>query len=365
VNFSADKPWPLILFYHGTGGAPETGLIRHAICDRDYIVVGMEYSGPEAEVLTGAGIDRELATIPKLRELLGKQVPLDNRTLIGGFSLGGWTTERLARKGFATMAGAMIMGAGQLPLAVAEAQGSGPANEPTAKFPVYVGIGQVDTNHTYSVLATDDYRARGHPVTFDEFLGRSHQGPRESEYLAQWLIVQRTGPGAGLSELAGHWFDAKLSAAAGKEPVVHLLFLEHMTGAPFAGFLTKADKQRLNDLIATARRHPSFRAHLKSEEAYRSVLDHERRFTRANELIAVAEQYRRVWAADKTGHYGLRAALDIVRLRNNLRVLTESLAKDHAVELPAFPSSPVAEHALLEHFSALDQQLNTWRPPLP
>ena len=43
-NYSPDRKWPAVFYYHGTGGSPTTDLIRAHTQDKDWIVVGMTYT---------------------------------------------------------------------------------------------------------------------------------------------------------------------------------------------------------------------------------------------------------------------------------------------------------------------------------
>ena len=42
-NFTPNKKWPVIFFYHGSNGKPDTHVMRRFTGGKNYIVVGMEY----------------------------------------------------------------------------------------------------------------------------------------------------------------------------------------------------------------------------------------------------------------------------------------------------------------------------------
>lgn len=43
-NYSPDRKWPAVFYYHGKGGKPTTGLMQAHTRNKDWIVVGMTYT---------------------------------------------------------------------------------------------------------------------------------------------------------------------------------------------------------------------------------------------------------------------------------------------------------------------------------
>ena len=344
-----DHAWPVIIYFHGTGGRASTGRLRHYTQDRGFIIVGKSYALPKDQSLSRQGVLREIDEITEIRHQLSQRVTLADRTYVSGFSKGGWMSDLLVSEGFPTLAGAMILGAGRMPDDVGKTIGREKRVLDHPNIAIYIGIGQMDTNLVYSLRAQAHYTELGHPVIFDEYLGKGHQWAADSYYLTQWLQGES---GASLGESAQVWWDA---AQAHAEKITDVferyLFLERVYHSPFANKVSVTKRAELKKLLDRVRRHRSLKEAMAAHTAYQSALSKERAFKRSDELPQIALQFQRVELRYPNTHHGERAALDLVRLRDNYRTLTVG-------DDTAFPVPKKDVPSLRRDFAKLAEVLN-------
>lgn len=361
-DYNDQRAWPLIVFYHGTGGSPTTGMMRHYTREKGFIVVGMAY-GSDPMFFGAENISTETRHIALIRERLGQVVKLDGRVYIGGFSLGGWTSDLITRRGVPGLAGSLIMAAGKHPGdldAVVKPKELAP--QPQASGPVYIGLGQYDGNFVYALRAVELYRKRNQLVTFDEFLGRGHESPRETELLYQWLTIESLNDPKKRAAEAARWFDGKWADSEKIEaPLTRYLYLKHMSGAPFARYLDSSRRAQLLGTIHKASGSPDFAAEFKIRDGYFTLLNREKDSVRPGELIPLMQEYHRLYLSKQASHYGQRAGLDVLRLRQNIRLQKSSSQGGGEPDL-AIPETAVPEDKLKGDFQALGKRFNTWMP---
>ena len=231
TDYDAGRSWPLIYLFHGTGGRASTGLMQRYTEGKGFILVGVPYAVPGQGSLSREGVLKEIQRIGRVRGLLDDSLNLDDRTYVGGFSKGGWMADLLATEGFSTLAGALILGAGRIPADVGRAldRATSKDSEPLS---IYIGIGQLDTNHPYSRRAAVHYEARGCDMILEEYLAKAHQpGEQDSVYLTQWLRLQIADAATASAE-ASQWWEERLAASKTITPAGdRLWFLTHMLNA--------------------------------------------------------------------------------------------------------------------------------------
>ncbi len=355
-DYDPEKPCPLIYHYHGTGGRASTQLMQRATGGRDYVIVAAPYAVPGEGSLGREGVEAEVARISQVRALLGEELSLDDRTFVGGFSKGGWMSDLLASRGFPSLAGAMIMGAGKIPDDVGRLLESEPLpNNRDRPLSIYVGIGQMDANHPYSRRAVAAYRGNGHRVVFEEFFAKGHQPESEAVYLRQWLRAhvassERLTRGAIL-----WWTSALAHAETLTPPIERFLYLEHVRAAPYAAHVTATARAALQKTLQRAGGHRALRREMEARRAYESALKEEVSFRRSSELAGIANAFALTHERFPDTFFGQRAGLDLVRLHRNFHTLRRSAPTQSAST--SFRRPDIDERRLTQRFANFSQQL--------
>ncbi len=95
-DYKAEKPFPLILFMHGSGDIPRTAPFRQITGGKGYIVCGLSYGG-QADAGAGgikddaASVAEATAFIGKVRARIVQTYSVDQtRVILSGLSMGGW-----------------------------------------------------------------------------------------------------------------------------------------------------------------------------------------------------------------------------------------------------------------------------------
>lgn len=357
-DYDSTRSWPLLYLFHGTGGRPSTKLYQRYTEGLGFILVAAPYAIPGAESLSRAGVLAEIRRISKVRRLLSEaSLRLDDRTYVGGFSKGGWMSDLLATQGFDTLTGALILGAGRIPTDVGRVLAREKAT-PTSPLSIYVGIGQLDANHLYSRRAATHYRQLKHQVVLEEYLGRAHRpGEGDSPYLRQWLRIQ-TSEKESLREDASAWWEARLAKSKDiASPMERLLYLEHLRAAPYADFVSEDKRAALSSMLNRASRHPSLRPEVDARQSYHSAQQAEEKFRKSSELPDLAQTFKRIHSRAPETYFGQRAALDLLRLQDNYRVLRQSRSK--TAETNTFPKLPNGTEDLKKRFLQCDRRLRS------
>lgn len=304
-DYDSSKKWPLLYLFHGTSGRASTSLYQTYTRGHSFVLVGAPYAIPGKDSLSRAGVLQEIRRISKARQLLlGESLSLDQRTYVGGFSKGGWMADLLATEGFDTLSGALILGAGRIPDDVGRVI-SRSSVKPKRSLAIYIGIGQLDSNHLYSRRAHAHYLETKHDVVFEEYLTKGHQaGESDAPYLRQWLRSQ-VANSSSLEEEALAWWTASLAKAESvSPPMERLLFLEHVLAAPFAQHVTPEKRSSLSKQLARVSRHRSLQSEMDIRRAYRSAQKEEESFRKSSELPDLAESYKRLYKRASETFYG-------------------------------------------------------------
>jgi len=188
-NYTTDRVWPVIFFYHGAGGRPDTGFLRSHTGGRDFVIVGMPYAESGVPRRTP---EQQRAYVLKERDqlraaagwMISNAHADRSRVYLAGASKGGWHVGMLAQQDVGNLGGLIILIGG----CSREA-----AKKPGMRFrkmPVYIGVGETDGGFVPSVRARDYYRKNGAFVTFEIYEGLGHQTPGKIPLLAAWLEAQ-------------------------------------------------------------------------------------------------------------------------------------------------------------------------------
>src|ERR1043165_2971179 len=194
-NYTPDREWPTILCLHGKTGSPTTGPFREASEGKDYIIIGFDYKTKDEP---NPAIDME--NIKKIRTFVETKLKINSKLVImGGFSMGGWSTSSFSHSYIDKLAGLAIMGAG-----------GQPASKIKGK-PVFIGVGENDQYNKDAKECQKVYTAKGADVTFTEFPGLGHATDPPNKVRKEWLV--KVGPqNAMMASLA----QAKAAEKAGK-----------------------------------------------------------------------------------------------------------------------------------------------------
>lgn len=238
TNYSAERQWPAIFYYHGTSGQPTTALIRRHADGRDYIVVGMPYivrSNPKrTEEEQEQYIQAELTNLRTAREWLRANAHIDEgRVFLAGLSKGGWTSSILGNRDMPRLAGLVIL------LAARQRTAMDRPSDSLRGKPVYIGVGETDANILPALQSRIVYSRYGASVTYEEFAGLGHQAPHLAPRLAAWL--EANGP------YSHPWADA--AGIAALKDRFHAAYKEILASADapakYTALLDLADDPRL------------------------------------------------------------------------------------------------------------------------
>jgi len=175
-NYTPDREWPTILCLHGKTGSPTTWPFKEASDGKDYIIIGFDYKTKDEPA---PAIDME--NIKKIRTFVETKLKINSKlVLMGGFSLGGWSTSSFSHSYIDKLAAIAIMGAGGTPASKIKGK------------PVFIGVGENDQYNKDAKAANEAYKSRGADVTFTEFPGLGHSADPQNKVLKEWLL--KVGP---------------------------------------------------------------------------------------------------------------------------------------------------------------------------
>ncbi len=200
-HYTAERPWPVILTYHGYNGKPNTGPFKKILGGKHFIIVGMDhgsqtYHEKPALALDGrpALLKTEKAKVHRVLDTLETQLHIDRkRVVMGGFSQGGYQTSVLGEAMLAELNGLAILGAGRT-----FTEGHHP---PDARLirgkPVFLGAGANDDRHRKNAeKSLSHYRRWGAAVELEIWPGIGHQAKTDSQKLRYWLLSRGPLDGA-------------------------------------------------------------------------------------------------------------------------------------------------------------------------
>ena len=198
-NWEPGKRYPALFYYHGTNGKPQTQLARRHTGDEDWIVVGMPYAQRGLLQWEKERVALESKVLRAVRDRLVAEAGLNEKQVyLSGFSKGGWFAGLLMQEE-EWVAGAAVMGAGHIkPL-------ENISSSLVRNKPIFIGVGRLDRNYTYSLRAKVYFRKRGAKVEMEEWPDLGHRFPREGSVgLKEWLAL-RLGKQVDQEALEKEW----------------------------------------------------------------------------------------------------------------------------------------------------------------
>jgi predicted peptidase len=191
-DYTDDRKWPVIFFYHGASGRPTTDLIRQTTAGLGFIIVGMGYvEGGKGPLTKGEYLNqlkRERKSVLKVKRYVAEHLKVDEQRLfIAGFSKGGWHTSAMLEFSGKVWAGAVILAAGRSRTVASISTAAG--KRALRGKPLYIGAGQKDPNLEAAKIAQKYYRRAGANVTFEEYEGLGHSYDPKVGTLREWLFV--------------------------------------------------------------------------------------------------------------------------------------------------------------------------------
>ena len=265
-NYSADKKWPAIFYYHGTGGKPTTELMQAHTMNKDWIVVGMTYIKQGKLDASFKAIDEEYVVFASARRHLATKWNLDpKRCYIAGFSKGGWMSGFMLQRD-SSLAGAIILGAGH----------RFDIKKPT-KFrspkSLFVGIGRSDEVYPFALRALVHYRPLGARTTFETWHDLGHSFPPDgSQALRQWLALE-AHPKTNQMIAAESWVRTRIDEIKGlPNPVNQWVAYRDLEETPYLKLLGDEGKSKVQALIAKLEKGGRVAAEVKALNEHRVLL---------------------------------------------------------------------------------------------
>tara|TARA_R110002096_G_scaffold147671_16_gene307710 strand:+ start:47246 stop:48472 length:1227 start_codon:yes stop_codon:yes gene_type:complete len=319
VNYSPDQHWPILFHYHTNGMGPNVQLPAYYSNESDFILVAMIREESDIFLQEEPFWRNEFAKLVEVRSELVKQgLQVDvNRTYLGGLGLGGWYASYLADFAMAELAGVYVMAAGTY-------TASKLTPKPVRKrMPIYVGVAQLETNYAFALNATEHFRRLGAQVTFDEYLGLNHVIPMPpggpvAERFRQWLQIEANlkTPEEG-RRLVAAWsekIDARLATL--EAPMDQFLLIEHVATFPFYAALPAATRAKLKTRREELMVNPKLRDEMLARREF-AKLNHEETLDFAiRNRRRIASNYASLYQKFPETHYGARAGLAMIRLRD-------------------------------------------------
>ncbi|MDA0814101.1 MAG: hypothetical protein O3C21_17135 [Verrucomicrobia bacterium] len=321
-SWTPERKWPVIFYYHGTGGHTTISLPVAYTGGDHFVIVGMTYTikGSVAPEQSDQFYSDTVRIFEEVRTHLAKVVAVNpDRAYVGGFSKGGWSAAHFADRHPLKIAGALILGAGVNPFR--EGEELPRFREDT---PVYVGVGQFELNYAVSLQSADHYGKRGARVTLDVYDGLGHQpaSDPQSDYLEQWLLIEAHRDDVKQLKPA---FDTWLTelgdkVAATEHPVTKYLMLERAGNAPFARFLNKARRQDFSAQLEQLKKQPAVAEEWELRALYESTRRNESDggFRLANWEKVILD-YATIYRRGPATTFGKRAGLDALRVLDSIR----------------------------------------------
>ncbi len=270
-NYSPERKWPAVFYYHGTGGKPTTSVMQAHTRNRDWIVVGMTYTQEGSLPATADYLEKEFVILASTRRHLAAKWNLDpRRCYVGGFSKGGWMAGFLLQYD-PSLAGGIILGAGHQFLI-----------RPPKKFrrskSLFVGVGRMDENYPFALRAIVHYRSLGARATMKEWSGVGHALPEGgSMALTQWMGLEAY-PEENYKEEVRGWLDERLDLIQGLPDLVdQWMAIRDLERMPFLRMAGAGDKARVSALRSALEKGGRVGAEAKALVAHQVLLRQEAR----------------------------------------------------------------------------------------
>ena len=270
-NYTEDKKWPVIFYFHGMNGKPGTGLFQKYTDKKDFIIVSLDYFTKGTKQFTSEKemkdhYKKDFDNLTNIKNALQKKISLDpEKVYISGVSKGGWTTSMICDTQLSSFAGVIIFLAGRMrvPNKVAKrANRSG--------IPIYVGVGEFDGNLIPGVAAIDHYNKLGGVVNFEMFDGVGHSMPDKTpKVFSEWLNLQRPDFKINFDE----WFEEKIKGLSGDDPKKLFASYLEVRESPYLQKLSNSQKNKYSQLLnSKAKEIPDLTKEIKAYSEFYKVM---------------------------------------------------------------------------------------------
>ncbi len=200
ADYTPDHSWPVIVYYHGWGGRPNTRIFRAVTTGKGFIIIGINYGDEKySKNLQEDRLRGERRHFKRTLDILEEQISIDrSRVFMAGYSQGGYSTANLGETMLSDLLGLIILGAGR---------GWGSAQAPRQGLisdkPVFIGAGQDDDPHGMRAqLAAMDYHRWGADITLEIWPDTDHMmgwrwyqdDPARGVRLLEWLQRHSRSP---------------------------------------------------------------------------------------------------------------------------------------------------------------------------
>lgn len=192
-DYTPDRSWPTIVYYHGWGSRPNTKIFRAVTDDRGFIIIGINYGDEKySKNLDQTRLRGERRHFDQTLDKLAEDIRIDrDHVFMAGYSQGGYSTANLGETMLSELSGLIILGAGR-----GWGSGQAPKQRLIMDKPVFIGAGEKDDPHgARAQLAAMDYYRWDADITLevwpdtDHFAGWSwYQEDKErGALLRDWL----------------------------------------------------------------------------------------------------------------------------------------------------------------------------------
>jgi len=298
TNHDAGKPAPVLFFYHGQGGQPTTQLPRQCTGDRDFLVVGMPYSGGAGDPANPDTTAAELLQFRRALSTLSGRVRIDReRVFLGGLSKGGWLAGLVGEAAGEDVAGWAILLAGRLRQPPPKSSLRGKA--------IYLGAGEHDPNMPSARRARVFYREQGARVSFEEYAGQGHRSPpvEALPVLQAWFAAQgrlRQPDESARETLRGWYTDTLEDAAAESDPLAQYHLLQAALNDPRMGRFGTDRQNVLRRQIQKLAARPPVRDEWRAQQDFDTLLAADYTIQRLDDMKEVRDGLRHL--ADQYSH---------------------------------------------------------------
>ena len=181
ADYDPSEKWPMVFYYHGLGGRPETNTISRIVEGKYCIVVGMSYYAPGMEGYRFLETE-DIRIFHRVLEIIKQRLSVNDRRLyVAGFSKGGFYTCEMLRQLSGELAGAIVLSAGSKSL-----DASWPS---LAGKEVFIGCGQEDHFLATAKATQQCMEAFDATVTFEQWPQVGHS-VGDVAGLRKWLFEQ-------------------------------------------------------------------------------------------------------------------------------------------------------------------------------
>ena len=313
-NYREDTKWPLIVYYHGTNGFPDTSLMQAYTGQKDFIIVSMDYfikgqmnfNTPEE---LSKHVLKEFDNITKVLTSLKGKVSFDpGKVILSGVSKGGWLTSYISEQKLDFFAGAAIFIGGYL-------QRDRKVLIPrTPAKPVYIGDGEYDANFYPSYACLEFYKKlKANPV-FEYYDGIGHKLPNKiPARFSEWLNLFRPGYDLKIDE----WYQKSIAAFKNDKT---LKSYRELRESPYLYLLSIEQKKAFNPILKQKlEEDKNFEKELRAYNAFFSIIKLQSTASFPKDWENVILRYKKLFNDYDGTEYAKRAVHHYEAAQNNLK----------------------------------------------